>query len=243
MYIINMLHPDIEPQKVNKTILQYLEKEISDGKTPKEYINKECLLLGGILQKSSVCYTKNKPSLKLLYSNVIQLYKNNQDLTQIHFITVRPSPEYIYSLQKFIPSYDVQYQRYLRLFCSKTNITLLACSIETGTDKNSILHYHLIIKCLPKKLKKYLTFLKDNSTYLHKIYNYQKAVKVSETIAYNVVIGYLYFHGLKYSLLNDTIQIKQKKDHYKQLLQVPVDVLSLATLANGLASSFRLELS
>lgn len=199
--------------QTSKTIIQYLEKEIPNSSLC------ECSIvtsLGGTIELN---YSKSKPTKLKNISSTLEVYKyiKNQSLDEIHFITVRPSPEYIYSLNKKIPSFQHQINTYSSVFLFP-KVKVITVSIETGNSK--ILHYHLIVQCKEKTLKKYLKKLKNNSTYLHKINNngYQAAVYLSETQSHNLIKGILYFHGLKIDVDNTTVKrLWQKTDYYNQL--------------------------
>jgi len=170
-------------------------------------------LLGGENQEST--YYSNHQTCLDKVKTIVQLTRDyilHQQLEQIHFVTIRPSPEYIYMINHRIPSYDHQVQ-YIMGLISRPSVHILSGSVEKGTQHTQILHYHLVVKANKKHFKKWLKHVTDHVTCLHRIYGYQKAVVVSETQAGNIMGGIKYYNGL-----SKNIEDKLKPDVYKHII-------------------------
>ena len=134
-------------------------------------------------------------------------YYNND--STIHLITVRPSPEYIYNIFKRVPSYKEQLDWFGRNF---NHPDILTVSVEKGHKNTQILHYHIIISSDKKTFKKIYRRCVNNSTVLHKVYGYQKAV-LESTIGH-LLNGFRYFLGISKNQRFKTL----KKDFYKLII-------------------------
>lgn len=170
-------------------------------------------LLGGENQESTY-YSKHQSCIEKV-KKVLQYsldYIRDNHLDEIHFVTIRPSPEYIYMLNHRIPSYDNQVH-YIMGLITQPSVDIISGSIEKGDKNKQILHYHLVIKAKKKKFKKWLTHVTNHVTCLHKVYGYQKAVVVSETQAGNVAEGVKYYNGMSKNVDN-----KLKPDVYKHII-------------------------
>lgn len=170
-------------------------------------------LLGGENQES-VYYSTHKSCIEKVkeITTITRDYILHQNLEEINFVTIRPSPEYIFMLNHRIPSYDHQVHYIMGLITHPT-VEIISGSIEKGDKNTQILHYHLVIKAKKRKFKKWLKHVTDHVTCLHKIYGYQKAVIVSETQAQNIQNGINYFNGISKNVIN-----KLKPDVYKHLI-------------------------
>ena len=170
-------------------------------------------LLGGENQESLYYSSHNSCFEKVKQiSQITRDYILHQNLNQIMFVTIRPSPEYIFMLNHRIPSYDHQVQYILGLIAHPT-VEIISGSVEKGLKNTQILHYHLVVKANKRKFKKWLKHVTDHVTCLHKIYGYQKAVVVSETQAGNIQKGIEYYNGISKNVIN-----KLKPDVYKHLI-------------------------
>lgn len=170
-------------------------------------------LLGGENQES-VYYSTSKSCIEKVkkITSITRDYILHQNLEEIMFVTIRPSPEYIFMLNHRIPSYDHQVQYIMGLITQPT-VEIISGSVEKGDKNTQILHYHLVIKAKKRKFKKWLKHVTDHVTCLHKIYGYQKAVIVSETQAQNIQNGINYFNGISKNVIN-----KLKPDVYKHII-------------------------
>lgn len=70
-----------------------------------------------------------------------KLYNSSLE-ADLHFVTIRPSPEHIYNIFKRVPSYDEQIKWFTRNILDEN---ILSVSIEKGTKNTQILHYHIMI--------------------------------------------------------------------------------------------------
>lgn len=170
-------------------------------------------LLGGENQES-VYYSKHQTCLDKVRTIVTYTreYISTNLLEQIHFVTIRPSPEYIYMLNHRIPSYDNQIH-YMMGLINQPSVSIISGSIEKGTKNMQVLHYHLVVKATKRKFKKWLKHVTDHVTCLHKVYGYQKAVVVSETQAGNIINGIKYYNGM-----SKNIEDALKPDVYKHII-------------------------
>ncbi len=170
-------------------------------------------LLGGENQES-VYYSTSKSCIEKVkkITAITRDYILHNNLNEIMFVTIRPSPEYIFMLNHRIPSYDHQVQYIMGLITHPT-VEIISGSVEKGDKNTQILHYHLVIKAKKRKFKKWLKHVTDHVTCLHKIYGYQKAVIVSETQAQNIQNGINYFNGISKNVIN-----KLKPDVYKHII-------------------------
>lgn len=170
-------------------------------------------LLGGENQES-VYYSTSKSCIDKVkkITTITRDYILHQNLEEIMFVTIRPSPEYIFMLNHKIPSYEHQVQ-YIMGLISQPTVEIISGSMEKGDKNTQILHYHLVIKAKKRKFKKWLKHVTDHVTCLHKIYGYQKAVIVSETQAQNIQNGINYFNGISKNVIN-----KLKPDVYKHII-------------------------
>lgn len=170
-------------------------------------------LLGGENQ-DSLYYSTSKSCIEKVkrITSITRDYILHQNLEEICFVTIRPSPEYIFMLNHKIPSYDHQVQ-YIMGLIIQPSVEIISGSVEKGDKNTQILHYHLVIKARKRKFKKWLKHVTDHVTCLHKIYGYQKAVVVSETQAGNIQQGIDYYNGISKNVIN-----KLKPDVYKHLI-------------------------
>lgn len=183
-------------------------------------------LLGGEIQES-VYYSKHNSCFDRVSKVVTQTLEliTSYNLNEVFFVTIRPSPEYVYMLNNGLPSYENQIH-YIMNLINHPLVSIISGSIEKGGSKKSkkprktlgmkntqILHYHLVVKSTKKKFKKWLKHVTDHVTCLHKVYGYQKAVVVSETQAGNISEGVKYFNGISKNVTD-----KLKPDVYKHII-------------------------
>lgn len=170
-------------------------------------------LLGGENQ-DSLYYSTSKSCIDRVkkITTITRDYILHQNLEQIYFVTIRPSPEYVFMLNHKIPPYEHQIQ-YIMGLIQQPSVEIISGSVEKGTKKTQVLHYHLVIKASKRKMKKWLKHVTDHVTCLHKIYGKQKAVKVSETQAGNIQQGIDYFNGISKNVNNSL-----KPDVYKHII-------------------------
>lgn len=120
-----------------------------------------------------------------------QVYNMHED--KLAFITVRPSPEFIYMKKQKIPSYKEQLTFIGNII---QPLDVIAGSIETGTDKKQILHVHLICHVTKRKeFDKQIKRITNEVTCLHKIYGKQHAV-FEQTNKTNIHRGISYYLGI-----------------------------------------------
>lgn len=134
-----------------------------------------------------------------------QLYNSSLE-ADLHFVTIRPSPEHMYNIFKRVPSYDEQIKWFTRNILDEN---ILSVSVEKGTRNTQLLHYHIMILVKKKQYKKWKKQVTNLSTCLHKIYGYQKAVMESEKTG-QLIKGIKYFLGISKNILT-----KMKPDHFK----------------------------
>jgi len=124
-------------------------------------------------------------------SNILNLiYYNNDE--NLHFVTIRPSPEYIWTLYNRVPTYTEQLEWFQR------NILVdevQAVSIEKGHKHTQLLHYHIMIDMKKKHYKKWYRKAVNCTTVLHKMYGYQKSVLESGKHG-KLINGIQYFLGV-----------------------------------------------
>ena len=172
--------------------------------------------------------TIHKPTLvnTLALASRIHLDIKSDDLKNLSFLTLRPSPEFMYSKwSDRIIGYDGQLKEivnHIHYILENIDCTLLSMSIEKGTNKSQqqILHYHMIWHGSTKGLSRMKKYLTNAHTNLHKVYGYQKALKESDTIAETILKGILYFNGIKQTQYEKTNNAKYslKPDIYKHLI-------------------------
>lgn len=187
-----------------------LEKEHLTG------VYHEASPLGAKLRES---YTLSihKPNINYISKYCTKLHQliillNNLD--HLHFVTIRPSPEFVYMSKGRIPSYDEQLSEWLNRILD-TSCDILAISVEKGTKNTQLLHYHVIVLATKKQYNQWFKSQVNSSTCLHKIYGYQKSVFKSDTSAMNVFEGITYFNGISKNTPN-----KLKPDVYKHIINL-----------------------
>ena len=183
--------------------------------------------LGGNAQYLQ-CITKHKPTLctTLALANRIHMEIAKNDLRKLSFLTLRPSPEFMYNKwSNRIVGYERQlddFTAHVENIHENIDCNLLSCSIEKGTNKSQqqILHYHMIWYGTTKGLSKMKKHFINSHTNLHKVYGYQKAVKESDTNAQTIFKGILYFNGIKQTEYKQTNNAKYalKPDVYKHII-------------------------
>lgn len=136
-------------------------------------------------------------------------FYNTGNEDNLHFITVRPSPEHMYHVFNRVPSYDEQLQWFERNFVCDS---LMTTSVEKGHDHTQILHYHITLNCSKKIFNKVYKHYVNLSTVLHKVYGYQKAVL--ESTKSHILHGFYYFTGVS---VNSSFTY-MKSDHYKLIV-------------------------
>jgi len=141
-------------------------------------------------------------------------YIKRRNLSNIHFITIRPSPEFVYLKYKRIPCYKEQLKD-MGLYLNSKNIKLLSVSVETGTKNKQILHCHCIVEASAKPFKKWKKQTINCVTALHKIYGYQSAFMESEANAVTIQKGINYFNGI-----SKNVPSALKPDVYKHSFNV-----------------------
>ena len=171
--------------------------------------------------RDSYTLSIHKPIIKLItqYCKSLELFLASfNKIDHLHFITIRPSPEFVYMEKGRIPSYDEQLSEWLNRILDSPN-DILAVSIEKGTKNTQLLHYHVIVHSSNKKqYNQWFKTLVNTSTCLHKIYGYQKSVYTSETSAVNLYDGILYFNGVSKNTNGQSL----KSDVYKHIINSKV---------------------
>lgn len=137
-----------------------------------------------------------------------QLYNSKLEV-DVHFVTIRPSPEHMYNIFKRVPSYDEQMEWFSRNILDES---ILSVSVEKGHKNTQLLHYHLIILKKKKQYNKWKKLATNLSTCLHKIYGYQKSVLESEKTG-KLITGLRYFLGI-----SKNVKKLMKSDHFKLIL-------------------------
>ena len=137
-----------------------------------------------------------------------QLYNSKLEV-DVHFVTIRPSPEHMYNIFKRVPSYDEQIEWFSRNILDES---ILSVSVEKGHKNTQLLHYHLIVLKKKKRYNKWKKLVTNFSTCLHKIYGYQKSVVESEKTG-QLITGLRYFLGI-----SKNIKKLMKSDHFKLIL-------------------------
>lgn len=145
---------------------------------------------------------------------IIREYIKLRNLTTIHFITIRPSPEFMFLKYKRIPTYKEQLKD-MELYLNSNKIKLLSVSVETGTKSKQILHCHIIVEANKKHYKQWKKQTINQVTALHKIYGYQKAFRESEANASTIQKGINYFNGISRNVPNQL-----KPDVYKHSFNI-----------------------
>lgn len=168
--------------------------------------------------RESYTLSIHKPIMKIInqYCKNLDIYIKQQPLDNIKFVTIRPSPEYVYMRKGRIPSYEEQLQEWIhRILDSPCKI--LAISIEKGTKNTQLLHYHVIVHANKKQYNQWFKSCVNSSTCLHKIYGYQKSVHESETSAINIFDGISYFNGV-----SKNVNTQLKPDVYKHIINTKI---------------------
>ena len=181
--------------------------------------------LGGDFQDFSNIPLSN--FIKLDYSNVNDMCNriercliespDTNILKKLHFLTVNPSPEFMYFKYKnLIMSYKTQllfFERLFKFVSQQTGTTILSISAEKGKKSPGplpILHYHLILlQSSTRKFKQFYTAIRNQVTVLHEIKGFQTSLKESEVQAQNLITGIKYFNGI-----NKNVNAKLKPDYY-----------------------------
>ena len=142
----------------------------------------------------------------LLIYNDIKNHPDSSLLTKLHFLTVNPSPEFMYLQYKnFMAPNDFKSQLFYfeRLFdfiSSQHSTKILSISAEEGKGKGRkpYLHYHLILVASSKRsYKKFYNSLRDQVTTLHLTKGRQSALRESEVQFRNLYEGISYFNGIQ----------------------------------------------
>lgn len=136
-------------------------------------------------------------------------FYNSPDESNLHFVTIRPSPEHMYNIFQRVPSYEEQIQWFER---NVLNESILSVSVEKGNRNTQLLHYHIVVVAKKKQYNRWKKRVTNLVTCLHKIYGYQKAVLESAKEG-SLLKGFLYFLGVSKNVLG-----KMKPDHYKLLV-------------------------
>lgn len=197
--------------------LDCLDKDNSIIQLAKEHLignySESSASLGAEL-RDSYTLSIHKPFIKIIqkYCNLLAEYIKNQQIDHIKFVTIRPSPEYVYMRKGRIPSYDEQLSEWLNRILD-TPCNILAISVEKGTKNTQLLHYHVIVHSTKKQYNQWFKSQVSSATCLHKIYGYQKAVHESETNAINIVDGINYFNGI-----SKNVNTQLKPDIYKHII-------------------------
>lgn len=147
---------------------------------------------------------------KSLSEQLNNQFYNTEIEDNLHFVTVRPSPEHMYHIFKRIPTYDEQLQWFERNFVCDS---LMTASVEKGHEHTQLLHYHITLNCSKKIFNKVYKQYVNLSTVLHKVYGYQKAVL--ESTKSHILHGFYYFTGIS----TNTTYNKMKSDHYKLIVK------------------------
>jgi len=141
---------------------------------------------------------------KILSQILNNKYYNNDK--EVHFVTIRPSPEYMWTLWNRVPSYEEQLEWFNRNILNEDIETV---SIEKGHKNTQLLHYHVVIVCPKKRYNKWYRATVNCTTVLHKMYGYQKSVLESGKHG-KLIKGFEYFLGMSKNVCN-----KLKSDVYK----------------------------
>ncbi len=150
--------------------------------------------------------------------NDIRHTKDGNILKKLHFLTINPSPEFMYynyrNLIRDLHSQLVFFERLFIFVAQQTGTTILSISAEKGKKSSGpipILHYHLLLKHeSTRKFKKFYTAIRNQVTILHEIKGFQSALKESEVQNNNLFEGIQYFNGI-----NPKVNANLKPDYYK----------------------------
>jgi len=194
-------------------------------------------LLGGNAQETLALFqSKHKPNLALVFIFCKKLYLElkEMDIDNIAFLTLRPSPEFMYNKwSNRIVGYERQIEEFathMQYITDNCGVKIKSISVEKGTNKSQqqILHYHIIITGKLKYIEKAKKYLINHHTNLHKVYGYQKALKQTVADARTIFKGILYYNGLKVNeiqvvmpdgrIVTKLLDPKQKPDVYKHMI-------------------------
>ncbi len=161
---------------------------------------------------------KIEEQCQLIYKDIVA-HPDSSLLTKLHFLTVNPSPEFMYlQYANFMAPHDykaqlVFFEKLLDFLSSKYSTKIVSISAEQGKGKGQkpYLHYHLILVASSKRsYKKFYNSLRDQVTTLHLTKGCQTALRESEVQFPNLQTGINYFNGIQYK---DNIA-KLKPDYY-----------------------------
>ena len=172
--------------------------------------------LGDTFQTIGTITSIGKPVFDHVKTICIKIkdYIKRKNLNTIHFITIRPSPEFMFLKYNRVPSYKEQLKD-MGFYLNSNKIKLLSVSVETGTKSKQILHCHIIIEANKKHYKQWKKHTINQVTALHKIYGYQSAFMESEANASTIQKGINYFNGISKNVPN-----KLKPDVYKHSFNI-----------------------
>ncbi|AXH78950.1 MAG: putative replicase [Circular genetic element sp.] len=163
--------------------------------------------LDEIVEQSAICY------------NDIIKHPDSNLLEKLHFLTINPSPEFMYLQYKnFMDPADyksqlVFFEKLLIFIAQETNTKILSISAESGKGKGlkPYLHYHcILIQSSKRNYKRFYNALRNQVTVLHTVKGFQTALRESEVQAQNVKEGIEYFSGVQPHTKNKRL----KPDYY-----------------------------
>lgn len=224
-------HPDVIAQNVSTSKrINVLNQPLNDlieiprVENTRPTGNSESLDLGGDFRDfSDISLTQ---FLTLTYDQTIDQCKKiiheirtGEDaniLKKLHFLTVNPSPEFMYlkyrNLISDLKSQLLFFEQLFRFVAQQTGTTILSISAEKGKNPGPIpiLHYHLLLQhASTRKFKKFYTAIRNQVTVLHEIKGFQSALKESEVQSNNLYEGIKYFNGV-----NHKTDSSLKPDYY-----------------------------
>ena len=180
------------PDREDKTKVSILGgdfRNVNLGDIPLKFL---CLNLDQVQEQCS-----------LIYNDILN-HPDSSLLTKLHFLTVNPSPEFMYlQYANFMApnDYKVQlvfFEKLLDFLSSKYSTKIVSISAEQGKGKGlkPYLHYHLILIASSKRsYKKFYNSLRDQVTTLHLTKGRQSALRESEVQFDNLRQGVNYFNG------------------------------------------------
>jgi hypothetical protein len=154
----------------------------------------------------------------IMYNDIIQDPDSNL-LCKLHFLTINPSPEFMYLQYKnFMEPGDYNsqlafFEQLLIFVAQATQTKILSISAEEGKGKGlkPYLHYHLIlIQSSNRNYKKFYNSIRNQVTTLHVTKGHQSALRESEVQAGNLAEGIEYFMGIQ----PNTKQKRLKPDYH-----------------------------
>lgn len=162
----------------------------------------------------------------IIYDDILS-HKDSAILTKLHFLTINPSPEFMYlRYANFMEPADYEtqlafFERLLMFVAQQTDTRIISISAETGKGKGlkPYLHYHLIlIQSSNRNYKRFYNAIRNQVTALHLVKGHQTALRESEVQRANLLEGIRYFNGIqphkKTNKKNQEKTLKLKSDYY-----------------------------